>query len=404
MRKRDLDPPLSIVNSANTNAAEPTKTAQQGCGLGIVTGTRNSELTEHARALSNQTLEPVVQYVYATAGDQPALLRRHWLAGHAPNVVVVAHDPACVGCAITADLKEFTAEHDPRRIAAMLPAGTDATHMAAVIDGDPQLHVRYVRAIVNGDSLTDELACADDLHLSDMVSWSGDQRWVAHTVIGLLAAADQVLLHGDRFTSEVPALVQHLNNVAQVHLTTSGLADTSVTFGRRPSRNERAGGEGSSSELVHGHARRRTRGDGQDQPQGSIPVPKAGVRTSRLTDATAMHPERLLSAVTDIADHVVRVDGCIRLASQPDRVYRLHVSAGMASLDPIGEYVRSDRHHPQCDPREIRNDLIVTTREPDTGNCPHNTVIARLRSAILVPAEVGLGPTEWRTFPDPFAR
>lgn len=188
-------------------------------------------------------MEPVLQYVYATASAEQALLRRHWLAWGIPTVTVVAENPDCVGCAIGTDLGLFANQYRPEMVAAApLPAGTDATHMAETIDAMPGSHTRYVRTIVNADTLLEDLACADDLDTTYLPKWcpGGNQRWVAHATIGLITNADQQLLT----VSDLPLKPQQSsttsNPSAYVHHATTALADTPITFSSSRSGTHRA--------------------------------------------------------------------------------------------------------------------------------------------------------------------
>lgn len=336
------------------------------CGVGIVTGIRGVSLTEHARHLSNQTLEPVLQYVYATTDGRAALLRRHWLAGLAPNVALIVDEPPCVGCAILADLMQFAVENRPPRTVAILPAGTDPRHLAQSIDHHEALHVRYLRTIVDAQNLLDDISSSDDLHTTELVSWHGDQRWVAHAALSLISAADQVLVLGQS-DREISTLIRHLSPGSIQQSETDSLPETQRTF--------------ASTLTVHDQTRH----------SNASYEPAAGIRTTQIASDTPMHPQRLLDAVTEVADHVIRIEGIVRLATRPDHEFNLHVSAGLASLDPTQSAPTDDS--PTW--------LLVTTAETSSGFDPHDTVLAKLKSAFLSDSEYRAGSMLWQQFADP---
>lgn len=358
------EPDESHIGSGS-DAPVPTN-APTECGVGIVTGTRASSLTEHARHLSNQTLEPVLQYVYATTDGRSALLRRHWLAGLAPNVNLIVEEPPCVGCAIRADLMQFAVDHQPHRTVAILPTGTDPRHLAHSIDQHDGLHVRYLRTIVDGQTLLEDIARSEDLHATDMVSWHGDQRWVAHAALSLISAADQVLVLGEP-DRQISTLLRHLNPRAMQQTELDSMPETQRTFTPRAA--------GHSQYL---------------DPTANY-VPAAGIRTTTITRETPMHPQRLLDAVTEVAEHVIRIEGTVQLATRPESEFNLHVSAGLASLDPA-------ETAPAGGPTTL---LVVTTSETAAGFDPHSAVLAKLDSAFLTDSECQAGNLLWKQFVDP---
>ncbi|MCX6459149.1 MAG: GTP-binding protein [Actinobacteria bacterium] len=371
MRKND-----DQHSAAGAAAPVEPKPHVRTCGVGIVTGTRSADLAEHARALSNQTLEPVLQYVFATASKQHALLRRHWLAGLAPTVTLIAENPDCIGCAIGADLIRFAADNDTSQLAAILPPGTDATHMAQTVDRQPHAHTRYVRALVDAHTVMADLASNDDLDNTEMVSWYGDQRWVAHAVIGLITTADQVLISGDYPAPETIAVIKHLNPAARLHFAPPQFDESPATFRNGPT----------------------TRRD----PYAALKQPcepAAGVRTSIIHEELPIHPQRLLDEITAVAGHVIRIDGDVWLASQSELAFRLHASAGIASLDPRGPWEITSDDSTQ---RAPVTRLVVTTTETAAGNDPHVAVVLRMRASLLTRDEFGAGRALWDTFDDPF--
>lgn len=112
-----------------------------------------------------------------------------------------------------------------------------------------------------------------------------------------------------------------------------------------------------------------------------------------------MHPRRLLDAVKIVAAHVVRVDGYVWLATQPHTAFRLHVSAGLASLDPHVKWTREA----QDEGNAPSTRLTLTTTETATGHDSHAAVLDMLRAALLTPAGLAIGPTGWADLDDPFS-
>ncbi len=350
--------------------------ASSSVRVGIATGVSADVLSGHARELSNSTLEPVVQYVCVSATAGFAVVRRHWIAGHAPNVDLIGEDPDCVGCTIAEDIVRSADNNRDAGIATIdviLPPGTDAVHLAQLIDAQETLMTHYHRVVLDSKTIDDDVRSDADMTTTNMVTWEGDQRWVAHTTIGLVAAADQVLLteSADEAARQI-ALVNHLNPEARICTSLTELPQTS----------------GRTADSIP--AMRRA-------PWAQmIPSPaQHGFESSALVEQRRFHPQRLLAAVAEAADHVVRVDGDIWLANQSPVPYRLHISAGMASLDPIELAVTSDGVVPA-------SNVTVTTNSYATSDL-HRSVIQVLQQALLTPTEQHAGPDLWRTWDDPFA-
>jgi len=366
---RQNEPQGDGISPSGSSSNKLTK--QNTVLVGLITGVSSAVLAEHSRDLSNRTLEPVVQYVCVVAEAKISVLRRHWIAGHAPTVDVIAQNPDCVGCAIAADVIRSAAQHLDAgftTIDAVLPPGTDAVHMSQRINEQTGLVTSHLRVVLDAARIHADVHCSDDLHSSEMVSWSGDQRWVAHATIGLVTAADQVVLtapNGDDATAI--ALVRHLNPAARVH---SQLAElpTHVTF---------------NAEAT---AARRDGVAGPSMP----PLAQAGYESSVTAYHRPFHPQRLLQAVTEVAEHVVRVEGQLWLATQPEQVFRLHVSAGLASLDACGQRLGG------------RNSNIVVTTSSYADTDMHRAVVTRLTRAVATPHEFAAGPDLWRGWDDPF--
>lgn len=383
-------------NGMTSSGSSSNKIAKYDAVLvGLITGVSSAVLAEHARDLSNRTLEPVVQYVCVAAEAEMSVLRRHWIAGHAPTVDVIAQNPECVGCAIAGDIIRSAAQHLDAgftTIDAVLPPGTDAVHMSQRINEQTGLVTSHLRVVLDAATIHDDVHCGDDLRSTDMISWHGDQRWVAHATIGLVTAADQVILaapNGDGATAI--ALVSHLNPAAGIH---TQLADvpTHVTF--------------NATDLA---ARR----DGVTRPY-TPPRAQAGYESSVIADHRPFHPQRLLQAVTEIAEHVVRVEGQLWLATQPGQVFRLHVSAGLASLDPRAEWLSNEIWEAPSESRRAtadwdslpiwgdRNSQLTVTTSSYADTDMHRAVTTRLTRALATTDELAEGPDLWRTWDDPF--
>ncbi|MCB0919950.1 MAG: GTP-binding protein [Actinobacteria bacterium] len=194
---------------------------------------------------------------------------------------------------------------------AIVPAGVCPQHIATRIDAIPAVAVKGLRTVVDIGSIVSDVSSAQDLSERGMASFDGDQRWVALTTIALVEAADQVLTAGEQDDNSAIALLRHLNPHARIGHRLVELAGVCTYDRGRPA-------------SPH-----------TDCSSPPTAQPAAGYRSSVHHLPDRLHPHRLQDAVEHVATKVIRADGCLRLATQPSALMRLHVSAGMASLDPV---------------------------------------------------------------------
>ncbi|MDA9913245.1 GTP-binding protein [Candidatus Nanopelagicales bacterium] len=183
-----------------------------------------------------------------------------------------------------------------------------------------------------------------------MVCWHDDERWVAHAVIGLITAADTIVLSDSESAPAATNLLNHLNPCAQVR------SSAPPTASAHPS---------SPGDL-----------DAQSdwRPQMWTTPATGPVQSSVFESSQPLNREKLIQILADISQEVLRVEGVVYLSDQPDTPFHLHVSAGLAALDA--------RDHWAQEGAKTTN-LIVTT-QPESGN-RHGLVLQSLRSAEQAP-------------------
>jgi|GEM_PF-4387077 len=135
---------------AGSNGNNPTN--HDAVLVGLITGVTSAVLAEHARELSNRTLEPVVQYVYVPTGAEISVLRRYWIAGYPPSVNMIAQNPVCACATIAADVIRSAAGHLDAgftTIDAVLPPGADAGNICQRINDQTGLAMSHLRVVLD---------------------------------------------------------------------------------------------------------------------------------------------------------------------------------------------------------------------------------------------------------------
>lgn len=147
-------------------------------------------------------------------------------------------------------------------------------------------------------------------------------------------------------------------------------------------------------------------------PRRTGTVERNGIGSVRFEARRPFHPARLHSVLPDLVDEAVRGSGRLWLATRPDCVVWFDLAGGTVTMQPVARWLDapggSRTHRPG--PYQLRTAHRVW--DPYYGDRAQHLaftgpgldpdrVTTLLRGCLLADGELGLGPDEWRTFPDP---
>lgn len=147
-------------------------------------------------------------------------------------------------------------------------------------------------------------------------------------------------------------------------------------------------------------------------PRRTGTVQRDGLGTVRFEARRPFHPARLHAVLPDLVDEAVRGSGRLWLATRPDCVVWFDLAGGTVALEPVARWLDAPDGSPTHRPGSRQRRTAQRIWDPYYGDRaqhlaftgpgldPHR-ITALLRGCLLADGELGLGPDEWRTFPDP---
>ncbi|MGE0214973.1 ribosome hibernation factor-recruiting GTPase MRF [Mycolicibacterium sp.] len=303
-------------------------------------------------------------------------------------VLELAH--GCLSCTVRYDLLEHLRRlhrrSEVRRIVVRLTPWMEPEPVCVAVSHSPVARDVAVSAVITavdtptwlGEALGD-----DELD---------DGRTVAQVVVGQVEFADVVVL--SRPHPETIAVARRLAPRARITVGTDRL------------------------ELALAHLEPDARRGRRDSPHGPLlagqpPLEAAGqVRLIEFSARRPFHPERLHAAVDLLLEGVIRAQGRLWLASQPDRVMWLESAGGGLRVAQAGKWLAAmtSREVSYVDPqRRALADLIWEYRHGDRHTsmtillcgAEEIEIRAALSGALLTDDEMD-DPQQWREYDDPF--
>ncbi|WP_238598000.1 CobW family GTP-binding protein [Saccharothrix sp. ALI-22-I] len=282
---------------------------------------------------------------------------RRWVDGVLTELRL---EHGCVSCTMRHDLLPLLRSLDGPIIVHLDPALEPEAVCFALMD-EP-VRVEAVITVVDRATWFADATGGDLLADRGLSAAPGDDRTVAHLVVGQAEFADALVLTGPPGDERVTAALDRLNPPAArqelAHL------DVPALLAAIPADSRRGEVDDTFGPLLHG------------EPP---PEPAHGVHLVHFTARRAFHPVRLHRALTALCRGVVRVRGRIWLASRHDTVMWLEAAGRSLRIGEAGPWLASIEDWSEVD--EDRRAAAVEAWDLDTGDRAQDLVVLAHRSS-----------------------
>ncbi len=276
--------------------------------------------------------------------------------------------------------------------------------VAATFTFLPELAVLDTMAtVVDAPHLIARIEAGESLEARGLAAFEDDDRTIADLLVDQIEFADVIVVNKTDLVSpaelaRAEALITRLNPRARQIRATFGRVSPTALIGT-------GGFDMAAAETAPGWVAEL---NGEHIPE----TVEYGIASLLFQAAEPFHPQRLWDFLTKAIDEygVLRSKGFLWLATRPDMIALWSQAGPHGRCDPAGVPVAAsgiwpddpqeaaelrERWHPQFGDR--RQELVLIG-----VRLPVDELRAGLRNCLLTPAELAVGPDDWRVLPDPF--